>query len=113
MAQEEMVARLSAGAASGRASTAEKVLEKLGSEEKRVRKPFMPRKKTFSFPAVERMGQTAVSIKNLTHGYQDKRLFNDASLEIERGERVALIGDHSLHFIRPASGLFMQSFRYM
>jgi ATPase subunit of ABC transporter with duplicated ATPase domains len=38
------------------------------------------------------MGQTAVRIKALTHGYQDKRLFDNANLEIERGERVALIG---------------------
>lgn len=90
--QEDMVARLSAGAASGRASTAEKVLERLDSEEKKVKKPFVPRKKTFAFPAVERMGQKAVSIRNLTHGYHDKRLFDGANLEIERGERVALIG---------------------
>ena len=52
----------------------------------------MPRKKPFFFPAVERMGQQAVTIKNLTHGYGDTRLFDDSSLEIERGERVALIG---------------------
>lgn len=57
-----------------------------------VRKPFEAKKKVFFFPAVERMGQKAVSIKNLTHGYGDHRLFDETSLEIERGERVALIG---------------------
>ena len=34
----------------------------------------------------------AVSINQLTHGYQDRALFNNVSLEIERDERVAFIG---------------------
>lgn len=59
---------------------------------RQVRKPFVARRKTFAFPAVDRMGQTAVSISKLTHGYGDHRLFDDASLQIGRGERVALIG---------------------
>jgi hypothetical protein len=33
-----------------------------------VKKPFVPKKRTFQFPAVERMGQVAVKIENLTHG---------------------------------------------
>lgn len=88
--QEEMISRLSAGAASGRAATAEKELERL--RQNRVKKPFVPKKRPFFFPAVERMGQQAVVVKDLTHGYGDTRLFDNTSLEIERGERVALIG---------------------
>ena len=44
------------------------------------------------FPTKECMGKVAVSIHQLTHGYQDRALFNNVSLEIERNERVALIG---------------------
>lgn len=33
-----------------------------------VKKPFVPKKRTFQFPAVERMGQVAVKVDNLTHG---------------------------------------------
>ena len=44
------------------------------------------------FPTKERMGKVAVSINQLTHGYQDRALFNNVSLEIERDERVAFIG---------------------
>ena len=44
------------------------------------------------FPTKERMGKVAVSINQVTHGYQDRALFNNVSLEIERNERVALIG---------------------
>ena len=44
------------------------------------------------FPTKERMGKVAVSITQLPHGYQDRALFNDVNLEIERNERVAFIG---------------------
>lgn len=36
--------------------------------------------------------QRALSIEKLTHGYQDRMLFDNTSLEIEKGERVAVIG---------------------
>lgn len=39
------------------------------------------------------MGQRVLEIVNLTHGYSDRRLFDDVSLEMEKGERVALIGE--------------------
>lgn len=54
--QNELITRLSAGAASGRAATAEKTLEKMKSEEGLVLKPFVPKRRTFAFPPVERMG---------------------------------------------------------
>ena len=45
--QTEMVQRLSGGAQSGRASTAEKALEKLKDEDK-IEKPFVVRKRSFA-----------------------------------------------------------------
>lgn len=44
-AQEEMMRRLAAGANSGRASTAEKTLERLKAEGTYVEKPFVPKKR--------------------------------------------------------------------
>ena len=44
------------------------------------------------FPAVERMGQDVLSVQNLTHGYQDRTLFKGCQFEMEKSERVALIG---------------------
>lgn len=90
--QEEIVRRLSAGSRSGRASTAEKAVAKLKAEGTYVEKPFVPKRRPFTFPEVERMGQMAVRIKGLTHGYNGRTLFKDANLEIQRGERVAIIG---------------------
>ena len=53
-------------------------------------KPYVPKKRTFAFPPVERMGQRVLSVRGMTHGYQDRRLFNNVDLEIVKGERVAI-----------------------
>ena len=74
------MARLSAGAASGRAATAGKALDKLNSDEVKVKKPFVPKKRTFTFPDVERMGQTAVKVQNLTHGCVKHYVTSDESI---------------------------------
>ncbi|GAB4823640.1 hypothetical protein N2152v2_010686 [Parachlorella kessleri] len=89
---QDMVQRLAAGANSGRASTAEKTLEKLQSEGTLIEKPFVAKKRPFTFPPVERMGKVAVAVSNLTHGYNGNTLFRSADLVIERGERVAILG---------------------
>ena len=89
--QREIVRRLSAGSNSGRAGTAEKAIERMKSEGTYVEKPFVPKKRPFTFPSAERMGRRALSISGLTHGY-DRMLFEDATMEIEKGERVAIIG---------------------
>ncbi len=39
------------------------------------------------------MGQRVLEIVSLTHGYGDRRLFDNVSLEMQKGERVALIGE--------------------
>ena len=44
------------------------------------------------FPAVERMGQEVLTVQRLTHGYQDRTLFKNCDFEMEKSERVALIG---------------------
>jgi ABC-type transport system involved in cytochrome bd biosynthesis fused ATPase/permease subunit len=89
--QEELIQRLSAGAQAGRASAAEKELERMKAEGL-LQKPFVPKKRKFVFPSVERMGQLVLRIEGLTHGYHDRQLFDDVDLEIEKGERVAVIG---------------------
>ena len=55
-------------------------------------RPFVPKKRSFAFPAPERMGQRVLEICGLTHGYGDRALFDNVSLEIEKGERVSIIG---------------------
>lgn len=91
--QTDIIHRLSGGGQSGRASAAEKALETIKAEGNLVPKPFVPKKRSFAFPNPERMGQRVLEIVGLTHGYGDRRLFDDVSLEMEKRERVALIGE--------------------
>ena len=46
----------------------------------------------FTFPSAEHLGQSVLSVKDLSHGYQDRRLFDHANMELEKGERVAIMG---------------------
>eukprot|EP01023_Acetabularia_acetabulum_P062333 TRINITY_DN7661_c0_g5_i1.p1 TRINITY_DN7661_c0_g5~~TRINITY_DN7661_c0_g5_i1.p1 ORF type:complete len:680 (-),score=114.48 TRINITY_DN7661_c0_g5_i1:133-2112(-) len=88
----DMIQRLQGGAQSGRASAAEKELAKLKSPENCIQKPFVNKRREFRFPPVESMGKIAVQVEDLTHGYNDRQLLNNAFFELMKGERVAIIG---------------------
>lgn len=90
--QNDIAKRLAGGSQSARAEVARKAINKLKSTGAFVEKPFTPRRRSFLFPEVERVGQTVVTIEDLTHGYGDKALFDQQDLLIEKGERVAVIG---------------------
>ncbi|KAL3527868.1 hypothetical protein ACH5RR_012524 [Cinchona calisaya] len=88
---KDLINRLSAGANAGRASTAEKKLEKLQDGEQ-VDKPFIRKQMKIRFPERGRSGRDVVTIKNLEFAYEDKILFKNANLTIESGEKIAIIG---------------------
>ncbi|RWR78415.1 ABC transporter F family member 5 [Cinnamomum micranthum f. kanehirae] len=88
---KDIINRLGAGANAGRASSAEKKLEKLQVEDQ-VEKPFQRKQIKFRFPERGKSGRSVVMIKNLEFGYGDKVLFDKANLMIEKGEKLALIG---------------------
>ncbi|XP_065874394.1 ABC transporter F family member 5-like [Euphorbia lathyris] len=88
---KDLISRLGAGANSGRASSAEKKLEKL-LEEDQIEKPFQRKQMKIRFPERGRSGRTVAMIKNLEFSYEDKVLFNKSNLTIEKGEKIAIIG---------------------
>ncbi|QCE15314.1 ABC transporter F family member 5 [Vigna unguiculata] len=88
---KDLIGRLSAGANSGRASSAGKKLERL-QEEELVEKPFERKQMKIKFPERGKSGRSVVTIKNLEFGFEDKPLFKKANLTIERGEKIAIIG---------------------
>ncbi|KAK4417305.1 ABC transporter F family member 5 [Sesamum alatum] len=87
----DLISRLSAGANAGRASSAEKKLEKLQDEEQ-VEKPFIRKQMKIRFPERGRSGRSVVTVKGLEFGYEDEVLFKNADLTIERGEKIAILG---------------------
>jgi hypothetical protein len=38
------------------------------------------------------MGNRVLTVQNLTHGYNGRTLFRNANLDVEKGERIAIIG---------------------
>ncbi|RID42473.1 hypothetical protein BRARA_J02352 [Brassica rapa] len=90
-ATKDLIGRLSAGANSGRASSAEKKLEKL-QEGEQIEKPFQRKQMKIRFPECGLSGRSVVTVKNLEFGFEDKMLFNKANLVIERREKIAIIG---------------------
>jgi ATP-binding cassette subfamily F protein 3 len=88
--QQAFVDRFRASATrSTQAKSREKQLEKV----ERIEAPES-RGKTlqFRFPDPPRSGREVVTIKDLTHIYDDKILFLGANLLIERGDRIAFLG---------------------
>jgi len=88
--QKDMIRRLSGGGQSGRANAAAKELERL--REDPVEKPWIEKERRFRFPDAQRSSAIVARVENLTHGYDEKTLFKNTNLQIDRGERVAMIG---------------------
>ena len=88
--QQAYIDRFRASATrSTQAKSREKLLEKVERIEAPVESVSGPR---FQFPPAPRSGRLVARIENLTHSYGDRILFLDASLEIERGDRIAFVG---------------------
>ncbi len=45
----------------------------------------------FNFSGVKRSGKIVLSVKNLSFAFDSKKIFNNVSFEIEKGERVAIV----------------------
>ncbi len=88
--QQQFIDRFRASATrSTQAKSREKLLDKMD----RVDAPISDvRTLKFHFPPAPRSGQDVVIINNLSHTYDDKILFLDANLIVERGEKIAILG---------------------
>jgi ATP-binding cassette subfamily F protein 3 len=88
--QQEFVERFRASATrSTQAKSREKQLDKI----ELIEAPTgSVRTLQFKFTPAPRSGREVVSIENLSHTYNDNILFLGANLEIERGDRIAILG---------------------
>jgi ATP-binding cassette subfamily F protein 3 len=95
---EQKIAQLSRfaerfGAKASKATQAQskrKQIERLKAE--RVVLPRRPRSIRFHFPPPPHVGRLLVRLKDVSFGYDAADVFSDASVEIERGEKVAIVG---------------------
>ncbi len=88
--QQEFIEKFRASATrSTQAKSREKQLDKI----ERIEAPISDLKQLrLRFPPTPRSGRDVVKIKNLVHLYDDKILFLEANLLVERGDRIAFIG---------------------
>jgi ATP-binding cassette subfamily F protein 3 len=50
----------------------------------------------FSFPACAKSGRTVLDLRSITKAYGSRRVFDNVSVHIERGDRIALIGPNGV-----------------
>jgi len=88
--QQAFIDRFRASATrSTQAKSREKQIEKI----EKIEAPLSElRGLKFHFPACARSGKEVAIVDSLMHAYDDNILFLDASLDIERGDKIALIG---------------------
>jgi len=77
-------------ASASKAKMAQSMIKQVDKIEVVKPEPVLPLV-TFSFPAVQRAGQIVLHCNNVGYSFGDKQIFKNASLEIERGEKVALV----------------------
>ncbi len=88
--QQAYIDRFRASATrSTQAKSREKLLEKVERIEAPSESVGGPR---FRFPPAPRCGRQVAVIEDLSHSYGDRILFLGAELEVERGDRIALVG---------------------
>src|ERR671913_2004022 len=76
------------------ATKAAQVQSRIKALEKVVPIEVPPERKRihFTFPKCSKSGRTVFDVKHARKAYGDVRVFNDLSLHIERGDRIALVG---------------------
>lgn len=73
-----------------KAKMAQSMLKQLDKIE-RITLPPNAKSVHFHFPETKRSGKTVLHVQNVSQSFGDKKLFENVNLQIERGERVALV----------------------
>ena len=74
-----------------KASQVQSRIKKLDGME-RIVVPRSTRKMKFSFPEPERSGHIVVTLDNIAKSYDSKQVYRNLNLELNRGDKVALVG---------------------
>jgi ATPase subunit of ABC transporter with duplicated ATPase domains len=77
------------------AQSKQKLIDKM-AEELEPLAPSSRRYPTFRFRQVRPSGKVALTIQGLSKAFGDKRVLEDVSLEVRRGDRIAIIGPNGI-----------------
>jgi ATP-binding cassette subfamily F protein 3 len=73
-----------------RAQSKRKMIERL--KKQHIVLPRKPRSIRFSFPTPPHSGRTLVRLREGRFGYDARDIFHDANLDIDKGDKVAIVG---------------------
>lgn len=86
--KEELINRFRAQAT--KAKMAQSLIKQLDKIERIELEPLLPTV-TLSFPQCQRAGQVVLTLKDIEHAFDGKKLFHKVSGYMQRGERIALV----------------------
>lgn len=89
--KQENIARF--GASASRAKQAQSMRKQLDKLERIVLPPTM-RNIGFSFPPIVRSGRVVLKVEDVGFAFGDHKIFDHASFEIDRGQKVALVASN-------------------
>jgi ATPase subunit of ABC transporter with duplicated ATPase domains len=90
---QEFVARFAAGQRSSQVQSRKKEIGRLAPQELKksnIQRPFI------RFEQESALGREVLKIKGLTKGFDGKTLFKDLTLDVHRGDRIAIIGSNGV-----------------
>lgn len=82
-------------ASATKAKMAQSMLKKIEKTE-RIEMSHGQRDVSISFPEIERSGRFVLKVENLSHLFGEKKVFENVSFEVERGERVAIVAPNGV-----------------
>ncbi|BDC35057.1 ABC transporter ATP-binding protein [Candidatus Dependentiae bacterium Noda2021] len=85
--KQETINKFRAGTRAKAAQSMMKSLDKI----ERITIPPSPKDIAVSFPPLPASSKQVLTVKNISYGFDNKKLFSDVSFEIERGEKVAIV----------------------
>lgn len=50
----------------------------------------------FKFPPVQRAGRIVLRVKNIAHTFNDKKIFQNVSFDVERGQKIAIVAPNGI-----------------
>ncbi|MCX5922412.1 MAG: ABC-F family ATP-binding cassette domain-containing protein [Candidatus Dependentiae bacterium] len=82
-------------ASAARAKSAQSMLKSVEKLDLITMPPAMKTMK-FNFPPVQQSGKVVLEVDGLAHSFGDKKIFSNASFQIERGEKVAIVAPNGV-----------------
>lgn len=62
----------------------------------RIEIPPAPKTMSFTFPPIVQPGRVVLTVENVGHTFNNKQIFKNASFQIERGEKVAVVAPNGV-----------------